>query len=162
VGELRDADGDGGAPPTITGVTLAAGTTYEMSPRFVNELEDPPENITPEIFDERDEHQVFVVGEVVEGPATDVTQGALVRHEYVDFDSLGYPVGLENRVEALTPGMGTFSVGLRHLPLVNEQPQKGPGLAEVVREGGGFDAENSGTMLPGTWDAVIDLPLTVE
>lgn len=160
--QFRDPDGQGGEDPAVTGVTLAVGVTYTMTPEFLNELETPAEDITIEIFDERNEHQTFMVGDVVEGPATNVTTGALVRHAYDDQDDFGIPVGLENTVEALAIGDGTFSFGLRHMPLVNNQPQKGPGLADLVAAGGGFSSEDAATSLPGSWDAVVDFPLTVE
>lgn len=161
--QFRDPDGPGGQNPTSTPVTLQNGVTYTVTVEFLNELEDPPEDVTPEIFNERDEHQIFFVGDVVEGPATDVDAAdALIRHAYADLDRLGNPVGLQNTIEALRPGFGTFSVGLRHMPLVNEQPQKAAGLVDIVRTGGGFDAMNQETLLPGSWDVVVDLSLTVE
>lgn len=159
---FQDPDGDGGAAPTISGARLAAGTTYTVTVEFRNELANPTEDVTPEILEEQDEHQIFIVGDTVEGPATNVTVGALIRHRYLDMDSMDLPIGLQNSVEALTAGTGSFSLGLRHMPLINGQAQKVPGLADVVRAGGGFSSENSGTTLPGSWDVVIDVPLTVE
>lgn len=159
--QFRDADGDGGESPEINGVTLVDGTTYTMDVEFLNELETPPEDITPEIFTERDEHQTFTVGDIVEGPATSVTSGALIRHDYADQDTFGIPIGLTNTIEALTTGSGTFSFGLRHMPLINGEPQKRAGLAAEVADGGGFSSITSATTLPGSWDVVVDLPLTV-
>lgn len=160
--QFRDADGDGGQTPMITGVTLSVGTTYTTTVEFLNELENPPEDITPEIFDERDEHQTFFVGELVEGPATSVTAGALVRHTYADMDTNGLPIGLTFTIEALQAGTSAFSFGLRHMPLVNQQPQKRPNLASEVATGGGFSSDASATSLPGSWDVVVDIPLTVQ
>lgn len=160
--QFRDADGPGGANPVVTGVTLIQGETYDMTVEFLNELETPPEDITPEIFAERDEHQTFLVGDRVEGPATTVTTDALIRHEYADTDTLGLPIGLTNIIEALDTGTTVISFGLRHMPLVNQLPQKRADLEDEVAQAGGFDSENSALPLPGSWDVVVDLPLTVD
>ncbi len=160
--QFRDADGPGGADPIIAGTTLTVGETYTLTVEFLNELEDPPEDITPEIFDERDEHQTFLVGERVEGPATTVSTDALIRHAYADTDTLGLPIGLTNTVEALAVGATTISFGLRHMPLINQLPQKRAGLEDEVAQAGGFDSDNAALALPGSWDVVVDLPITVE
>ena len=161
--QFRDADGPGGSDPSITGVTLQNGETYSVSVEFFNELSNPIENVTPEIFNERDEHQVFFVGDAVEGPATSVdSASALIRHSYADVDGLNLPIGLESTIEALRTGSSTFSVGLRHMPLINELPQKRAGLADEVRDAGGFDALNQASGLPGSWDVVVDIPFEVE
>src|SRR5215211_7498788 len=51
-----DADGDGGAAPVIEPITLASAVTYDLSVRFLNKLETPPEEITEEVLDESDQH----------------------------------------------------------------------------------------------------------
>ncbi|HBK82723.1 MAG TPA: type 1 periplasmic binding fold superfamily protein, partial [Flavobacterium sp.] len=60
--ESRDLDGDGPNAPIITPVSggaLIAGTTYTGSVRFLNELVKPAEDITVEVEEEGDNHQVF-------------------------------------------------------------------------------------------------------
>src|SRR5262245_44181440 len=68
--EFDDPDGDGGDPPVVDPVNLAAGT-YLLSVTFENRLEDPPEDITEEVMDESEEHQIFFTGTAVDGPASD-------------------------------------------------------------------------------------------
>ena len=57
--QTQDLDGDGPNEPVVTGGTLSAGTTYTGSIVWLNEMEDPAEDITLEIVEEQDEHQVF-------------------------------------------------------------------------------------------------------
>lgn len=131
---FTDLDGDGGDPPTIDAISLAAGTTYATSVRFLNELETPPEEITDEVRDEGDQHQVFFTGTAVNGPASDHT-GAPLTQAYADMDINGLPIGLANTFTAAA-GSGQLTLTLRHMPPVNDNPVKVAGLAEQVRTGG--------------------------
>ena len=58
--QSQDLDGDGPNAPvvTITG-NISASTVYDGEIEFLNELEDPAEDITLEVLEEGDEHQVF-------------------------------------------------------------------------------------------------------
>jgi len=144
VATANDPDGDGGEPPAIDPVNLAADT-YAMTVRFQNRLEDPPEEITDEVMDESDAHQVFFTGSAVSGP---------LMHAYADQDRNGLPVGLASTVVA-APGSGMLTVTLRHMPPVNDTPVKTAGLAEGV--------EVTGTAgLPGESDAVVTFAVTVQ
>jgi hypothetical protein len=56
----RDLDGDGGLPPSISiPASLPANTTFAGVIEFLNELETLVKDITEEVIDEGDEHQVF-------------------------------------------------------------------------------------------------------
>lgn len=123
---FNDADGDGGDPPVIDPITLTAGTTYTTAVRFFNGLETPPEDITVEVADESDEHQVFFSGTAIGGALT---------HSYLDMDANGLPIGLSNRFVAAR-GTGTLIVTLRHLPPVNGTAVKTADLAAQVQTGG--------------------------
>ncbi len=123
---FNDADGDGGDPPVIDPINLTAGTTYTTGVRFQNVLETPPEDITVEVADESDQHQVFFTGTALGGALT---------HSYLDMDANGLPIGLSNRIVA-AQGTGTMIVTLRHLPPVNGTPVKTAGLAAQVQAGG--------------------------
>ena len=87
--------------PAVDDIYLTNGETYSLSISFLNELADPIEDITPEILDEQDEHQVFIYGDVVDSAATAANDNALVTSSYLDSDSNGLDVGLENEVSAL-------------------------------------------------------------
>ena len=55
--QTQDLDGDGPNEPVITvSGPLTAGTSYAGSIVWLNEMEDPAENITEEIVEEQDEH----------------------------------------------------------------------------------------------------------
>lgn len=128
-----DPDGDGGEAPTVDDIELAEGD-YAMTVAFENGLESPPEDITAEVMDEADEHQVFFTGSAVDGPASD-QPGAPLVHAYDDMDAEGAPIGLANTIAA-TAGSGTLTVTLRHLPPVGGVPAKTPDLAAEVKSGG--------------------------
>jgi hypothetical protein len=150
---FNDPDGDGGGAPTVDPVVLADGTTYTLAVVFENRLEEPPEDITEEVSDESDEHQIFFTGSAVDGPASD-QPGAPLTHAYADEDANGLPIGLESSVVAAA-GAGELTVTLRHLPPVNDTAVKTAELAGAVREGG-FGS------LGGTTDAQVDFMVTVE
>lgn len=131
--KFDDPDHEGGQAPTVDDIDLAAGS-YELTVAFANGLEEPPEDITEEIEDESDEHQLFFTGSAVNGPASN-NAGAPLTHTYGDKDGDGNPVGLVNNVVAAA-GTGELVVTLRHLPLVNDEPAKTSTLADEVRSGG--------------------------
>lgn len=128
-----DPDGDGGDPPTIEPVNLTAAP-YTLAVRFENRLEDPPEEITDEVRDEADEHQLFFTGSAVDGPAATNPAAPLV-HAYADSDGAGLPVGLENTITART-GTGTLTVTLKHLPPLDGNALKTSTLAGMVKSAG--------------------------
>lgn len=145
--EFDDPDGDGGAPPTADPVQLGAGASYSTRLRFENRLETPPEDITVEVSDEADQHQVFFTGTAIStGLLTDMA---------VDMDANGLPIGLTRSVSTPTAGTGDLVVTLRHLPPINGQPTKTAGLETQVREGG-FDG------IPGESDVQVTFPVTVQ
>ncbi|MBM4391156.1 MAG: hypothetical protein FJ090_08545 [Deltaproteobacteria bacterium] len=149
------ADPEADGSPVIDDITLADGETYAVSVSFLNELEDPPEDITEEVGAEDDQHQVFFTGSAVQGPATGDNAAAVVSHAYDDADENGFPVGLENTVASITPGSGTLTITLRHLPPENDVAVKTGTLAEDVAAGGI-------AALPGDTDVSVDFALTVE
>lgn len=148
-----DPEADGS--PVVDDITLADGETYTVSVSFLNELEDPAEDITEEVGAEDDQHQVFVTGSAVQGPATGTNAAAVVSHAYADADANGFPVGLENTVASLMPGSGTLTITLRHLPPENDVAVKTGTLAEDA-------ASSSLDALPGDTDVSVDFALTVE
>lgn len=155
-----DPDGEGGMSGTSDTITLTAGETYDLSIRFLNALEDPAENITEEIEEEAEEHQVFVYGDGVMGPAS-ASAAALVMHDYLDVESDygdnaegdDLPVGLLNQIVADTAGTSELKVMLRHLPEQNGTAQKVADLAQDLAD----DAS-----LPGDVDADVSFELVVE
>jgi hypothetical protein len=152
VATFNDADGDGGDAPTVDPVNLTAGTTYTTSVRFENRLETPAEDITVEVSDESDEHQIFFTGTAVNGPAS-AQPAAPLTHAYLDMDANGLPVGLSSSFAARA-GAGQLTVTLRHLPQTNGQAVKTAATATTVK-----DAGFAG--LGGSTDAQVTFSVTV-
>lgn len=152
VAEFDDPDGDGGMPGTSDPIQLAADTTYTLSIQFFNRLGTIEEDITNEVRDEGTDHQVFLTGSAVDGPAMD-NPGAPLSHSYADMDANGLPIGLENTIRT-TAGTGTLTVTLRHMP-PELPPGKSADTAGAVKTGG-FAA------IGGTTDAMVDFMVTVQ
>ena len=128
--ESRDLDGDGPNAPVLTpigGGVLVAGTTYTGSTTFLNELEDPAEDITVEVEEEGADHQVFYQLPSSIGTVT-----------YTDTDANGRPIGLNFTLVAGTSGStGTLTVTLRHLP---NKTASGVSGGDITNAGGNTDA----------------------
>ena len=146
-----ELDGD----PSIDDITLNNGQSYAMTFEVLNELEEPTKDVTPEIRDEMDEHQVFFTGSAVEGPSNTANPDAVMEHRYEDLDNYGIPIGLSNTMVAKAAGTGTLKVLLRHMPEVNGTPIKTDGLAAIMDTAGA-------TALPGSTDINVDFNVTVE
>ncbi|WP_460190200.1 type 1 periplasmic binding fold superfamily protein [Urechidicola sp. KH5] len=103
-----DLDGEEGPNPPVYDVSgpLAAGVSYSGTVEFWNTTEDPAEDITIEIGEEDDEHQVFYIP----NGTLDVTV------DYEDMDANNNPVGLDFTVNAGVVSDGTLNVVLRHEP----------------------------------------------
>jgi hypothetical protein len=150
---FEDDDGDGGNPPVVDAISIPAGGPYTATVRFINTLEDPPEDITLEVHDESDQHQVFFTGSAVDSVATS-NPNAPLHHMYTDMDANGLPIGLENRIMA-NAGDGQLTLTLRHLPPLNDQPQKTADLASEIKAAGSLSA------IGGESDAVVTFTVTV-
>ncbi|MGE0400221.1 MAG: hypothetical protein AB7T06_26130 [Kofleriaceae bacterium] len=153
VAEFDDPDGDGGDPPTIDSIGLAAGTTYSVTVGFQNRLETPPEEITDEVRDESADHQIFFTGTAVNGPASD-QPNAPIAHTYTDQDENGFPIGLANQFVVTAGAGGDLIVTLRHMPPINDQPVKKADAAAMVKASG-FSA------IGGENDAQVTFPVAI-
>ncbi len=123
---FQDLDGDGGNAPVITADSLDANVTYTGAIEFINELETPAEDITEEVLEEGDEHQVFF----------QVTSGDFVI-SYADVDQNGNPLGLSTTFESKTTG-GSLTVILRHEP---DKTAAGVSGGDITNAGGETDIE---------------------
>ena len=124
----RDLDGDGPNAPVVTvSGNLVAGTTYTGSTTFLNELENPAEDITVEVEEEVADHQVFYQLPSSIGTVT-----------YTDTDANGKPIGLNFTLVAGTSGStGTLTVTLKHLP---NKTATGVAAGDITNAGGNTDA----------------------
>jgi hypothetical protein len=153
--EFSWRDADNSASPVIDDIVLQDASDYTLSVEFLNELEDPAEDITPEVADEDDEHQIFFTGSAVEGPATGTNADAIIGHAYADTDANELPLGLDNTITTLAVGLGELTVSLRHLPMESGNPVKFEDMAEDVAAGG-FGA------IPGENDVQVNFNIAVE
>ena len=105
--QTRDLDGDGPNPPvtTVSGA-FTANTDYTGDIVFLNETETPAEDITEEVREEDDEHQVFYT----------VTSGLNITTNYEDMDGNGNPLGLAITLATGEASTGALTVTLRHEP----------------------------------------------
>lgn len=99
-----DLDGDGAVDPVFTLDPLTSNTTYTGTIEFRNDNEN--ENITEEIQDEDEDHQIFYESTI---------DGILVA--YNDQDADGNPVGLTTTLTTGDAGSGSITITLRHEPV---------------------------------------------
>lgn len=124
---FNDPDGDGGIAPVITAGSLSSQMEYHATVTVLNASVTPPENVTEEILDEREEHQFFFI-----------VTGAQMSHEYDDSDSDGNPVGIVNTFMTGDAASGTLRVVLRHEP---DKEASGVAMGDITNAGGETDIE---------------------
>ncbi|WP_268123295.1 hypothetical protein [Roseivirga pacifica] len=132
---FQDLDGEGGNDPVIQHPELMANGTYNVTVQFLNETENPAEDITEEVEEEDEEHQVFFVN-----------TGVDFTYEYTDSDANQNPVGLTGTATTGAAGSGTLQVLLIH------EPNKG---GSGVSDG---DPTNAG----GETDISVTFDLTIR
>ena len=124
----RDLDGDGPNDPLVTvSGNLTANTVYNGETTFLNELDTPAEDITVEVEEEGEEHQVFYQ-----------IPSALGTFGYTDFDLNAKPVGLTFTYTTGNAGTGNLTVTLRHLP---NKSAAGVAAGNITNAGGATDAQ---------------------
>lgn len=103
VATAKDLDGDGGNPPVVQDIELAANTDYTLAISFLDESKNPVENITEEVEEESNEHLVCLVG-----------SGAMPSPTIQDTDDNGDPLGLVSTFKTGAAGNGSLKVTLKH------------------------------------------------
>lgn len=91
--QFQDLDGEGGNAPVIDRIVVDAGTVYDGMIQELNELESPPEDITEEIREEAEVHQLFF--ETLGGFAPATVAYADKESDYVTNTGADHPVGLK-------------------------------------------------------------------
>ena len=123
----RDLDGDGPNDPVFTtSGNLAANTVYNGEITFLNETVTPAEDITAEIEEEGEDHQIFYQ-----------TPSAIGTFGYTDFDVNGKPIGLTFTFTTGDAGSGNVIVTLKHLP---NKSAAGVANGDITNAGGATDA----------------------
>ena len=97
-------DLDGASEPSVINEGLQANTTYTGRMEFLNENEEPVEDITEEVNEEDEEHQVFFV------PATGLD--AII--DELNTDGNGDPLGTTFRLVAGDASSGNLTFILIH------------------------------------------------
>ncbi len=126
---FKDLDGDGGTDPVIEEGVLAANTTYTGTIEFLNELETPVEDITEEVIEEGDEHQVFYIKAGTYNATFDYDE-----NDEDDLDINGHPIGIKTIVVTGAASTGTLTITLRHEP-------KKPNNGTLADAGGETDVQ---------------------
>ena len=134
---LVDPDGDGGVDAVTTGGSLAAGTTYSYVATFLNETEDPAEDITEEVNAEDEEHQIFISFDGIDAAVTEQ-----------DEDDNGRPLGVTGRIRVADDASGS---GTMNFTLVHEPNKEADGVADG-------DITNAG----GETDVAAVFPVTIR
>lgn len=124
----KDSDGDGPAAPVVTvSGDLKVNTKYTGSTTFMNELESPAEDITAEVKEEGDEHQVFYQAPAGIGAFT-----------YKDTDKNAKPIGLSFELQTgAAAATGNLTVTLRHEP---NKSAANVSTGDITNAGGATDA----------------------
>ena len=127
-----DLDGDGPDEPVTTVVgNFAENTQYQGAVRFLNETETPAEDITEEVIEEADEHQVFYT----------ISEGLNITTTYVDFDDNDNPLGVQITLSTGAASEGSLTVTLRHEP---------------VKPNDGLDSAGGETDIATSFDVTIE------
>ena len=104
---FTDLDGPGGDDGVAVNPTLSANSAYTATVEFLNEAETPTEDITEEVAEEDDEHQVFFI----------TGSGLNLTYTYDDQDGNGNPLGLTGIATTAAASTGTLQVVLVHEPV---------------------------------------------
>lgn len=123
---FTDLDGEGGNDGVKVNPTLSANTTYTVTIEFLNESETPAEDITEEVSEEDEDHQVFFIA----GTGLEFT------YAYGDQDGNGNPLGLTGTATIGAAGSGTLDVVLVHEP---EKSASGVSSGDITNAGGEED-----------------------
>lgn len=125
---FTDVDGDGGADPVFSTEALAANTTYSGSITLLNTADGANEDITREVEEEDEEHQLFYT----------IGAGLNLTVAYDDADADNNPIGLMTTVTTGDASTGNLTITLRHEPDKNAT-----GVAEgnLANAGGETDIE---------------------
>lgn len=120
VATYLDPDGEGTEDPTLTNIELSTGTSYSLSITMANTLETPAEDITEEVEEEGDEHQIFFqwTDDIFSDPTGRGNINATGTVNYADEDADGNPIGLSTTWTTVNQSLsgGEFRILLKHQP----------------------------------------------
>jgi hypothetical protein len=103
---FRDVDGPGGNPPgTFDSIVVNASRNYSVTLQFLNESVSPAEDITEEVEEEDEDHQVYYEA-----------NGVSITPLNLNTDGLGLPLGTTSTWNTGAAGTGTMRITLKHKP----------------------------------------------
>jgi hypothetical protein len=103
-----DLDGDGPDEPVTTVVgNFSENTIYDGTVAFLDESGEEVEDITQEVIEEADEHQVFYT----------ISEGLNIQTTYEDQDTQGNHLGVQITLSTGAASEGSLTVTLRHEPV---------------------------------------------
>ncbi len=112
---FRDPDGDGANAATEHDtIRLAADKTYLVSAKILNESVSPADNITEEIYEERNDHQFFYL-------FTNVNVNFTYKDD--DTNTPPLPVGINTQWKTGAASNGNVQMILKHQPSVKDNKQ---------------------------------------
>jgi hypothetical protein len=126
IASFVDQDGPGGNDGITTNPTLTANATYTVQIEFLNESVSPTEDITEEVKEEGDDHQVFYV----------ISSSLNIGVAYNDEDANNLPIGLNCTFTVGAAGTGTMETILVHLPV---KTNAGVSEGDITNAGGDED-----------------------
>lgn len=126
IASFEDQDGPGGNDGITTNPTLSANTTYTVQIEFLNESVSPTDDITLEVEEEGDEHQVFYV----------MSSTLNISVAYNDEDVNSLPIGLSTTFTVGDAGTGTMNAILVHQPT---KTNAGVSEGDITNAGGDED-----------------------
>lgn len=104
---FKDLDGPGGNSPVVSVLSIKPNTTYLTEVLFLDESKNPVENITEEILEEANDHQVFYQYN---------SNNASIAYNDLDNNTPALPLGLKTKWTTLGVGNGSVKITLKHQP----------------------------------------------
>ncbi|CAN1490081.1 hypothetical protein MCETHM1_00169 [Flavobacteriaceae bacterium] len=130
--QYKDLDGDGpGAPVKTVSGPFEPNKTYNGVVTFRNESVSPAEDLTAEVKEEGDAHQVFY-------QKTGTLNAFTYRTAASNLDKNGKPIGLESVFTTIGVAGGTLKITLKHEP---NKSAAGVSSGDITNAGGATDAE---------------------
>lgn len=102
---FEDLDREGGNPPSYLVDPIPANTSFTGVIQALDKTLSPILDVTPEIEEENELHQIFFSPEGVDLNIT-----------YDDMDESGNPLGVTTKLRSGAAGTGTLTVTLKHEP----------------------------------------------
>ena len=101
----KDVDGVGGNPPVKQDITLSPNKSYEVEVGFLDESKMPAKDITDEVKEEANDHEVFFQ-----------SSSSFIAITRTDKDSKNLPLGLQSSWVTGVAASGNVKVILKHKP----------------------------------------------